>query len=79
MATRRSCRTQTFHGGRGGRRGLSRVHRPPVLSSGRLDKYCKGLKSGGVPLLYVARTIEGTETSGLMKIVIDAMQTGDRP
>ena len=47
--------------------------------SGRLDKYCKGLKSGGVPLLYVARTIEGTETSGLMKIVIDAMQTGDRP
>jgi hypothetical protein len=51
------------------------------LSSGRLDKYCKGygLKSGGVPMLYVARAIERTETSGLMKIVIDAMQTGDRP
>ena len=30
-------------------------------------------------MLYVARTIEGTETSGLMKIVVDAMQTGDRP
>ena len=81
MATRRSCRTQTFHGSRGGRRGLGRVHRPPILFIRKIRQILQGygLKSGGVPILYVARAIERTETSGLMKIVIDAMQTGDRP